>query len=138
MDKKRYTHLMVNGYTKKPPKDESVINPWLYNLIEAINLEIKEIHIKPVMDPIYSYIDKDKTKTFTSTAIIETGYVALSIEIEEEEDDAHINLDMFLSSPLPTSLVLESIENSFGMYDGSYMLLDRANDYKVIDFRSYP
>ena len=138
MDKKRYTHLMVNGFTKKLPQDESVINPWLYNLIEAINLEIKEIHIKPVMDPIYFYTDKDKTKTLTSTAIIETGYVALSIEIEEEEDDAYIHLDMFLSSPLPTALVLESIENSFGMYDGSYMLLDRANDYKVLDFRSYP
>lgn len=138
MDKKRYTHLMVNGFTKKLPQDESVINPWLYNLIEAINLEIKEIHIKPVMDPIYCYIDKDKTKTLTSTAIIETGYVALSIEIEEEEDDAYIHLDMLLSSPLPISLVIESIVNSFGMYDGSYMLLDRNDDFKTIDYKSYP
>ena len=128
---------MINGVTKRPPRDESVIRPWLDNLTEEINMEIKEIHIKPVMEPIYSYIDKDGLKGLTSTAIIETGYVALRVW-EKEDDISFIHLDMLLSSPLPISLVIESIVNSLGMYDGSYMLLDRNNDFKTIDYRSYP
>ena len=133
----RYTHLMVNGVTKNPPRDESVITPWLNKLIEEINLGIKEIYIKPVLDPVYSYIDKDGIKGLTSTAIIETGYVALRIW-EKEDDISSIHLDMLLSSPLPVYLVLESIADSFGMYDGSYMVLDRDNNFKTIDYKSYP
>jgi hypothetical protein len=132
----RYTHLMINGVTKNPPKDESVIAPWLNKLIEEINMGVREIHIKPIMEPIYSYIDKDGIKGLTSTAIIETGYVGL--RIWEEEDISFIHLDMLLSSPLPVYLVLNSVEESFGMYDGSYMLLDRKDDFKTIDYRSYP
>jgi hypothetical protein len=133
----RYTHLMVNGVTKKPPRNESVIRPWLDNLIEEINMEIKETDIKPVMEPIYSYIDKDGINGLTSTAIIETGYVALRVW-EKEDDVSFIHLDMLLSSPLPIYLVIDSLVSIFGMYDGSYMLLDRSNDFKTIDYRSYP
>lgn len=128
---------MINGVTKKPPRDESVIRPWLGNLIEEINMEIKEIDIKTVMEPIYSYTDKDGIKGLTYTAIIETGYVALRIW-EKEDDVSFIHLDMLLSSPLPIYLVIDSLVSIFGMYDGSYMLLDRNDDFKTLDYRSYP
>lgn len=133
----RYTHLMVNGATKNPPKNESIITPWLDRLIKEINMEIKEIPIKPVMEPIYSYIDKNGIKGLTSTAIVETGYIALRTW-EKEDDISSIHLDMLLSSPIPTVLVLDSIAESFGMYDGVYMLLDRKDDFKTIEYRSYP
>lgn len=134
----RYTHLLVNGVTKNPPRDESMITPWLKDLIEEINLGVREIQTKIIMEPIYSYINKDGIKGLTSTAIIETGYVALRIWEEEEENTSSIHLDMLLSSPLPVFLVLKSIAENFGMYDGSYMILDRADDFKVLDFKSYP
>lgn len=127
---------MINGVTKNPPKDESIITPWLDRLIKKINMEIKEIHIKPIMEPIYSYINKDGIKSLTSTAIIETGYVGL--RIREEENISSIHLDILLSSPLPIFLVLDSVAESFGMYDGVYMLLDRKDNFKTIEYRSYP
>ena len=131
-----YTHLLINGVTKNPPKDESIITPWLNNLIESINSEVREVHIKPVVAPIYSYLDKDGIKGLTSTAIVETGYVA--VRVWEEDDVSSIHLDMLLSSPLPVFLVLESVADIFGMYDGVYMLLDRKDDFKTLEYKSYP
>ena len=133
---KRYTHLTMNGVTKNSPKNESVIMPWITNLIEEINLGVREVHIKPVMEPTYSYIDQDEIKGLTGVAIIETGYLAL--RIWEEEDVSYIHLDMLLSSPLPVLIVLDSIAENFGMYDASYMILDRSEDFKVLDYKSYP
>ena len=128
---------MVNGLTKNPPRDESMIVPWLNSLIEEINIKVEEINIKPVMEPIYSYIDKDGVRGLTSTAIVETGYIALRTW-EKEDDISSIHLDMLLSSPIPTFLVLYSIEEFFGMYDGVYMLLDRKDDFETLEYRSYP
>jgi hypothetical protein len=127
---------MINGVTKNPPRDESIITPWLNSLIKEINIRVGEVKIETVMEPIYSYIDKDGIRGLTSTAIIETGYIAL--RIWEEEDTSSIHLDMLLSSPLPVFLVLNSIAESFGMYDGCYMFIDRADDFKVLEFKSYP
>lgn len=128
---------MINGLTRKPPRDESMITPWLNSLIEEINTKVEEINIKPVMEPIYSYIDKDGIKGLTSAAIVETGYIALRTW-EKEDDVSSIHLDMLLSSPIPMVLVLDSIEENFGMYDGTYMLIDRKDDFNIVEYRSYP
>ena len=43
-----------------------------------------------------------------------------------------------ISSPLPASVVVYSIAENLGMYDGIRMLVDRGDDFKVLEYTSYP
>jgi hypothetical protein len=133
----RYTHLTLNGSTKTTLKDTSLMDSWMSNLIEEINKRIREIYIEPVVDPISSYVDKDGVKGITAVAIVESGYIALRIW-EKEDDTSSIHLDILLSSPLPVLTVIDSLVYGLGMYDGIYMLLDRKDDFKTIEYKSYP
>jgi hypothetical protein len=133
----RYTHLTLNGFTKTTLKDTSLMDSWMSNLIEEINKRIREIYIEPIIDPISSYVDKDGVKGITTVAIVESGYIALRMW-EKEDDVSSIHLDILLSSPLPVLTVLESMADGLGMYDGIYMLLDRKDDFKTIEYKSYP
>jgi len=133
----RYTHLTLNGSTKTPLKDTSLMNSWMLNLIEEINKRIKEISIEPIIDPISSYIDKDDVKGVTSVAIIESGYIALRVW-EKEDYVSSIHLDILLSSPLPVLTVIDGLVDGLGMYDAIYMLLNRNDNFKTIEYKSYP
>ena len=132
----KYTHLMVNGHRKNLPLDEDIINYWLSSYIEQYNTMILEVPLKKLMDPSYSCVENNGVKIVTYTSILNNGYIAL--RIWEEDVVSSIRLDLILSSPLPMFPVLYSMEDAFGMYDGTYMLLDRKDDFKTIDYRSYP
>ena len=133
----KYTHLMVNGFLKKPPTELSIIKDWLFNLVQEINGEIKEIQIKIITDPIVSYVDKGNTKDITAMCIIDTGYIAMRIW-EKEENVFSLHFDIHISSPLPASIIVYSIAENLGMYDGIRMLIDRSDDFKVSEYTSYP
>lgn len=133
----RYTHLMVNGFLKEPPRELSIIKSWLFDLVEEINREIKEIKIKITTDPIVSYVDEDNIKNITAMCIIDTGYIAMRIW-EKEENVFSLHFDIHISSPLPASLIVYSIADNLGMYDGIRMLVDRTDDFKVSEYTSYP
>lgn len=133
----RYTHLMVNGFLKEPPKELSIIKDWLFDLVEEINKEIREIQIKIVTDPTVSYVNKDNPKDIIAICIIDTGYIAMRIW-EKEENVFSLHFDIHISSPLPASLVVYSIAENLSMYDGVYMLLDRKYDFKTIEYINYP
>jgi hypothetical protein len=133
----RYTHLTLNGSTKTYLRDTSLMDSWMLNLIEEINKRIQEIYIEPVVDPISLYIDKDSIEGVTSVAIIDSGYIALRVW-EKEDYGSFIHLDMLLSSPLPVFTVIDSLVNGLGMYDAIYMLLNRNDDFRTIEYKSYP
>ena len=133
----RYTHLTLNGSTKARLMDTSLMDSWMLDLIQEINKRIRETYIEPTVDPISSYVDKDGIKGVTSIAIVETGYIALRIW-DKEDDVSSMHLDILLSSPLPVLTVIDSLVNGLGMYDGIYMLLDRRDDFRTIEYKSYP
>lgn len=132
----RYTHLMVNGARKNLLIDKDIVNYWLSSYIEQYNTMILEVPIKKLMESSYSCVESNGIKTITFTSILNNGYITL--RIWEEDGVSSIHFDMLLSSPLPMFPVLYSMEDIFGMYDGTYMLLDRKDDFKTIDYRSYP
>lgn len=132
----KYTHLTVNGDRKNLPLDEDIINYWLSSYIEQYNTMILEVPLKKLMDPSYSCVENNGVKIVTYTSILNNGYIAL--RIWEEDVVSSIRLDLVLSSPLAMFPILFSMEDAFGMYDGTYMLLDRKDDFKTIDYRSYP
>jgi hypothetical protein len=128
---------MINGFVEEPSKELSIIKTWILTLIEKINEEVKEIKIKALIDPIVSYVDEDSTKDITAMCIIDTGYIVIRIW-EKEKGIFILHFDMHISSPLPALLVVNSIADNLGMYDGVRMLVDREYDFKVLEHKSYP
>jgi hypothetical protein len=131
----KYKHLLINGIRKNLYIDKDIINHWLSSLIEQHNLGIAEKPIEKLGDSSYSYVEENKVKIITYTSILNTGHIAL--RIYEEEGISSIHFDMLLSSPISPRTVLASIVDSYGMYDSTYMLLDRKEDFRTIDYRSY-
>jgi hypothetical protein len=134
---KTYPHLMVNGFLKEPPKDLSIIKSWLFNLVEEINKEVKEIEIKIINDPTVYYVGNDSAKDIRSICIVDTGYIAIRIW-EKEEDIFILDFDINISSSLPSMLVVRSIAENLGMYDGVSMTVDRGDNFEILGYKNYP
>lgn len=131
------THLMVNGFLKEPPKELFIIEKWLYALVQEINEEIKAPQIKITSNPTIHYVDKENTKDIVAMCIIDTGYVAMRIW-EKEKGIFSFHFDIVLSSPLPGLLVVYSIAENLGMYDGTRMVINRGSEFELLGYRSYP
>jgi len=133
----KYTHLTLNGVRKNFVVDQSIIDYWLSNFLEKYNNMGLEFTVKKLTDPSYSCIENNGVKVVTYTAILDTGYIALRI-VEQEDDVSSIRVDILLSSPLPGRIVVNNIGQYFNIYDGVYMLLDRKDDFKTLEYISYP
>jgi len=124
-----HNHLLLNGYTKTPPTDEAATIEWMRQLVEKIDMKV-------IQGPFASYVTKEGNRGLTCVVMIETSHIAL--HVWDEENPAFIQFDLYTCSDLPVKPVLDDLEDHIGLYDGSYMLLERSSGFRTIDQRDYP
>jgi S-adenosylmethionine/arginine decarboxylase-like enzyme len=124
-----HNHLLLNGYTKTPPTDEAATIEWMRQLVEKIDMKV-------IQGPFASYVTKEGNRGLTCVVMIETSHIAL--HVWDEENPAFIQFDLYTCSTLPVRIVLDDLEDHIGLYDGSYMLLERSSGFKTIEQRDYP
>jgi len=124
-----HNHLLLNGYTKTPPTDEAATIEWMRQLVEKIDMKV-------IQGPFASYVTKEGNRGLTCVVMIETSHIAL--HVWDEESPAFIQFDLYTCSTLPAKIVLDDLSESIGLYDGSYMVLERSSGFKTIEQRDYP
>jgi S-adenosylmethionine/arginine decarboxylase-like enzyme len=124
-----HNHLLLNGYTKTPPTDEAATIEWMRQLVEKIDMKV-------IQGPFASYVTKEGNRGLTCVVMIETSHIAL--HVWDEESPAFIQFDLYTCSTLPVKTVLDDLEDHIGLYDGSYMVLERSSGFKTIEQRDYP
>ena len=118
-----HNHLLVNGYTLLPPTDENKLISWMQGLVD-------EIGMKTIQGPFASYVTKEGNRGLTAVVMIETSHIAM--HVWDETDPAFIQFDLYTCSTLPVEKVLQNLENHFGLFNYTTLVLERSDGFKIV------
>ena len=120
-----HNHLLLNGWTMTPPKEEAFIIDWMRDLVESIDM-------KTVQGPFASYVTKEGNRGLTAAVMIETSHIAM--HIWDEELPAKVQFDLYTCGELPTRKILDNLEEKLGIYNYTHMVLERTDGFVIEDF----
>jgi S-adenosylmethionine/arginine decarboxylase-like enzyme len=119
-----HNHLLLNGYTRKPPKDEAETIEWMRQLVEVIDMKI-------LQGPFASYVTQEGNRGLTCVVMIETSHIAL--HVWDEEDPAFVQFDLYTCGRLPAGFIIEKLKEELGIFDASYLVLERGEGFRTLD-----
>jgi S-adenosylmethionine/arginine decarboxylase-like enzyme len=118
-----HNHLLINGYTLLPPTDENKTIVWMQELVESVGM-------KTIKGPFAAYVTKEGNKGLTATVMIETSHIAM--HVWDETDPAFIQFDLYTCSTLPVEKVLKNLEDHFGLFNYTTLVLERSEGFKIV------
>jgi S-adenosylmethionine/arginine decarboxylase-like enzyme len=118
-----HNHVLINGYTLLPPTDEKQTIAWMKELVDSIGM-------KTIQGPFASYVTKEGNKGLTAIVMIETSHIAM--HVWDEPDPAFIQFDLYTCSTLPVEKIIQNLENNFGLFNFSTLVLERSEGFKVV------
>ena len=118
-----HNHVLINGYTLLPPTDEKQTIFWMQQLVDSIGM-------KTIQGPFASYVTKEGNRGLTATVMIETSHIAM--HVWDETDPGFMQFDLYTCSTLPVEKVIKNLEDHFGLFNHSVLVLERSDGFKVI------
>jgi S-adenosylmethionine/arginine decarboxylase-like enzyme len=123
INKTFHKHLMVRAQTLNPPKDTGVVNQWLKELVDSLNMKI-------LQGPFSTYVNKKGNKGLTGAVLIETSHIAF--HVWDEDYPALLQFDLYTCGDLDSEKAIKDI-NSFFVFDSyEFILFDRENNIKTL------
>jgi S-adenosylmethionine/arginine decarboxylase-like enzyme len=117
-----HLHLLVKGYLINPPKTEEVLNNWLSELVG-------EVGMKVVAGPTSVYVDEPGNEGVTGTITLATSHAA--IHVWDTENPAMFQFDIYSCKDYDPIIVLNHIDNRFGLKEAYWSFIDRNEDIFV-------
>ena len=118
-----HNHVLINGYTLLPPTDEKQTIQWMQELVDSIGM-------KTIQGPFASYVTKEGNRGLTAAVMIETSHIAM--HVWDEEDPAFMQFDLYTCSTLPVEKVVKNLEDHFGLFNHSVLVLERSEGFKIV------
>ncbi len=118
----KHEHLIIRAECKNPPKDETVIQQWILELIEKIDMKV-------LRGPISAYSDMVGNRGMTCGAIIETSHIVL--HVWDEPDPSLFQLDVYSCSTVDPEKVFEHMK-VFDVVKLEYKFLDREHGLVLV------
>ena len=118
-----HNHVLINGYTLLPPTDEKQTIAWMQQLVDSIGM-------KTIQGPFASYVTKEGNRGLTAVVMIETSHIAM--HVWDETDPGFMQFDLYTCSTLPVEKVIKNLEDHFGLFNHSVLVLERSEGFKVI------
>jgi len=118
-----HNHVLINGYTLLPPTDEEKTKVWMQALLESIGM-------KTIQGPFASYVAKEGNRGLTAAVMIETSHIAM--HVWDESDPAFMQFDLYTCSTLPVEKVIKNLEDHFGLFNHSVLVLERSEGFKIV------
>ena len=117
-----HLHLLVRGYIQNPPKDETILNQWLTDLVKKVRMVV-------VAGPSSIYVDEPGNEGITGTVTLATSHAA--IHVWDKPNPAFFQFDIYSCSEFSADEVLDHIDE-FGLVSCEYMYIDRNDGLKVV------
>ena len=117
-----HLHLLVRGYIQNPPKDETILNQWLTDLVKKVRMVV-------VAGPSSIYVDEPGNEGITGTVTLATSHAA--IHVWDKPDPAFFQFDIYSCSEFSADEVLDHFEQ-FSLVSCEYMYIDRNDGLKVV------
>jgi S-adenosylmethionine/arginine decarboxylase-like enzyme len=118
-----HNHVLINGYSLLPPTNEKQTIAWMQELVNSIGM-------KTIQGPFASYVTKEGNRGLTALVMIETSHIAM--HVWDETDPAFIQFDLYTCSTLPVEKVIKNLEDHFGLFNYSVIVLERSEGFKII------
>ena len=118
-----HNHVLINGYTLLPPTDEKQTIAWMQQLVDSIGM-------KTIQGPFASYVTKEGNRGLTAAVMIETSHIAM--HVWDETDPAFMQFDLYTCSTLPVEKIIKNLEDHFGLFNHSVLVLERSDGFKII------
>jgi S-adenosylmethionine/arginine decarboxylase-like enzyme len=118
-----HNHVLINGYTLLPPTDEQQTIKWMKDLVDSIGMKV-------IQGPFASYVTQEGNRGLTAIVMIETSHIAM--HVWDETDPAFMQFDLYTCSTLPVEKVIENLENHFGLFNYSTLVLERSEGFKIV------
>lgn len=122
----QHNHLLLNGFTHNPPRNEEATIAWMEGFIKSINMKI-------LQGPFASYVDVEGNRGLTCVAMIETSHVAM--HVWDEPVPAKVQFDLYTCGSLPEVHTLTQIVDFLQLDDYEYMILERESGFNVVNRR---
>lgn len=120
-----HNHLLLNGWTLNPPKDEQFIIDWMRNLVDKIDMKV-------IQGPFASYVTKEGNRGLTAVVMIETSHIAM--HIWDEDNPAKIQFDLYTCGELPVKKILDDMEENLGLFQYTHLVLERTDGFGIEDY----
>jgi len=118
-----HNHVLINGYTLLPPTNEKQTIAWMQQLVDSIGM-------KTIQGPFASYVTKEGNRGLTATVMIETSHIAM--HVWDETDPAFMQFDLYTCSTLPVEQVIKNLEDHFGLFNYTTLVLERSEGFKIV------
>jgi len=118
-----HNHVLINGYSLLPPTNEKQTIAWMQELVNSIGM-------KTIQGPFASYVTKEGNRGLTALVMIETSHIAM--HVWDETDPAFMQFDLYTCSTLPVEKVIKNLEDHFGLFNHSVLVLERSDGFKIV------
>jgi S-adenosylmethionine/arginine decarboxylase-like enzyme len=112
----------VRGYLQTPPKEETVLNQWLTELVERVRMVV-------VAGPTSVYVDEPGNEGITGTVTLATSHAA--IHVWDKEEPAFFQFDIYSCSEFSADEVLDHFAQ-FGLISCQWIYIDRNKGLNVV------
>lgn len=118
-----HKHILLYASVKSPPKDPDKVKDWFLRLIKAIDMNV-------VISPQVVNLQTPGNEGITGVVTIETSHS--SIHVWETAKVPFIQFDLYSCKSFNVETVLQMFME-FEPYFFEYMLVDRNEEFKIID-----
>ena len=118
-----HNHVLINGYSLLPPTNEKQTIAWMQELVDSIGM-------KTIQGPFASYVTKEGNRGLTAVVMIETSHIAM--HVWDETDPAFMQFDLYTCSTLPVEKVIKNLEDHFGLFNYTTLVLERSERFKIV------
>jgi S-adenosylmethionine/arginine decarboxylase-like enzyme len=125
----KHLHLIVAVEVKYPPKSAEEVEAFQTLLIKRVDMAVAKAATLP-KNPMAYYCDIDGNEGVTGVGILETSHTA--IHVWDSEYPAKLQFDLYSCKDFEVERVMNLL-NSFDIIRGTYMLIDRDTDLKIIE-----
>jgi S-adenosylmethionine/arginine decarboxylase-like enzyme len=120
-----HLHLLVKGYISNPPKNAELLNIWLRQLVNEVNMKV-------VAGPTSTYVDEPGNEGVTGTITLATSHAA--IHVWDAESPAMFQFDIYSCKEYNPKVVLRHIDTWFDLEKAYWSFIDRnQNTFFEID-----
>lgn len=125
----KHKHLILALECKYPPKDAEEMKAFISFMIKRVDMNIaKSAELKE--NPMAYYCGCPGNEGTTGVGILETSHMA--VHAWDSEYPAKVQIDLYSCKEFDVSSVID-LCNSFSILNGTYMVIDRDTELKVIE-----
>lgn len=125
----KHKHLILAVDVKWPPKDDEEAVAFLQFLIKRVDMAIAKNETLP-KNPMGYYCDQAGNEGVTAVGILETSHCA--IHSWNLDSPAKFQFDLYSCKEFDVPYII-SLVNGFGIISGTYMVIDRDTELKLLE-----